>query len=420
MKSLSEIEELINKLKNGSNYVSKKIEDLIDEITDIRSKIALTVPIYDDSYSNIEVGESLSIIPETYTFTFNAIPTIMFSNFTLECDYSILLNNTILYKDNIDNYIKQMANDFVPTNYNGKIICEYDPKSTISFNDNDVPDNSWFKNTFYTKEEESIKYPLFINRKPFKIKESSIMTAKDVFYYGAVNLIDNEVNIAITDKANINGVNVSESMIEGINNSDIDIVLNNVEAQEANYYNSVVTLKALKNGYISKDLSNLESIYVTTNNLNQNSFVPINNLGNIFEKMNLLKSVLVPDKNFNLTYIEGGNTPQTIVSEIMFKFSNNDKDLIENPDKYISKLTAYGDKVKNEPVTLASINILLALIAHKKSNKSLIVTDSYYAKNILSIQNELKSISDYQFSVPVVFSGGDYIKVSHIKKILEV
>lgn len=420
MKSLSELENLISTLKDSSSFVNKKLDDLIDEVIKIRSKVALTIPIYDDSYSRIEVGKSLSVNPSNYTFTFNSVPNIIFDNFTLECAYSDLSNNTILYKNNINEYIKQLSKIFIPNGYTKKIACEYDPNFNDSFSAKDVPNNYWFKNTFYTKDEDSIYYPLYINRDSSSIKENSIVTAKDVFYYGAVNLIENKVNIAVTNKISINSIDISESMIEGIDSSNISIVLNNVQAQEANHYNSIVTLQSLKNGYILKDLSNLKSLHIDIDKTNPNSFIPNYSLPNIFENMNLLKTIITPAKDFNLLYIAGGDTPQTVMSEIMFKFNNNDEDLIENPDKYISLLTAYGDKSKNEPVTLASINTLIALIAHKKSNKSIIVTDSYYVKNILSVESELKEINKYTFSVPVIFNSGKYVNVKDIKNILKV
>ena len=421
MNSLSELEVLINKLQTGSSFLNKKLNNLIDEIIETRHKIALNVPIYDDTYSKIMVGDYLTVRPIDYSFTFNSVPNILFNNINIECNYSELSDNTVLYKPDLDKYIHKLSEYFVPLNYKNHISCKYDPNAKITFSSKDVPPNIWFKNTFYTKDEDSIFYPLYIERGPDEIKDDSIVTSRDVFYYGAINLLENIVDINISNKVAINKISITESNIDGINSSDIEIILNNVEAQQANQFNSVVTIESLKNSYVNKDLSNLLFLNIETDKTNEESLISIEEVNNAMDELGLSKTLLTPDKDFNVLYIGGGNVPQTTMSEIVYKFNNNDDDLIDHPDNYIQKLTEFGKNVKNEPVALASINMLLALIAHKKSNKTLIVKDSYYEKNIDSIKNELKETSDYSFSVPVMFTESEqYINIADIKNILKV
>lgn len=421
MNSLSELEDLINKLQSGSDFLNKTLDGLVGEIVEAKSKIALTIPIYDDSYSKIMVGEYLTVKPIDYSFTFNSIPKALFDNIDIECSYSDVLDDTVLYKPNINEYINKISENFVPLNYEGSISCKYDSSSNISFSDGDVPPNIWFKNTFYTKGEDSVYYPLYIDRGPNEIKGDSIVTSRDTFYYGAINLIDSTVDINISNKVTINGVSITESTINGINSSNIEILLNNVEAQQANEFNSVVTIESLKNGYIKNDLSNLSFLNISIDATSEDSLIPNEDIHDVVDSLGLVKTVLTPNKDFNVLYAGGGEVPQTVMSDIVFRFHNNDDDLLNHPDKYIQKLTEFGENVKNEPVTLASINMLLALIAHKKSNNTLIVKDSYYEKNIASIDNELKDTSSYSFGVPVIFTeSNQYIDVSDIKNILEV
>ena len=97
---------------------------------------------------------------------------------------------------------------------------------------------------------------------------------------------------------------------------------------------------------------------------------------------------------------------------------DNGDTIINKPNSYVSKLSNFGEGGENEPVTLSSINALVALIVHKNTSNTLIVTDKYYREKIMKYKQEFLDIDERDFSVPIFTQKDNICTYNDLKDIL--
>lgn len=423
MDSLNNLNAVITAIKNKTTTINESLEDLVDNIIKTREKISMNVPLYNPDYKNILIGSSLQIDPSKFTFSFQGNVEIDFNNFDIHYDFGdYTTDDTLIIKQEIDEYKAYLSNTFKSINSLTNIDCIY--TSDLSFATKEIPNVKWFKNNFFTINTKSMKNDLLITRDDYKLADASIMTYETSIANAAINLLENSVDVSISDTVHLNGLVFTPSFIDGINYSELPISINNISIKNASNFNSVITNEFINDNFILKDLSNLKSIIIKSDLKNDYALLDIDNLNNALQNYEFLSGELVIDKEFQFSYISNPKIKQSAMSHIVGQFNetagtdDNGDTIINKPNSYVSKLSSFGEGGENEPVTLSSINALVALIVHKNTNNTLIVTDKYYRNNIMKYKQEFLNIDERDFSVPIFTQKDNICTYNDLKNIL--
>lgn len=405
MVSLTKLNSLINELQNKTTILKDSLTELSDNIVKTRTKEIFNIPLFNKKITEVRVGENLIVDTLNYKFTLNGEAVFDFNNFELLLSYEDIKDNSVLLKSKTEDYIDNILNKkWLSINSAKSITCKYTSDVT-EFAPDDIPNIKWFEDNFLTRTTNEVNNKLFVIRNYSELRDKSLLKFQDIIDRAAINILTNSVDAKVNNSVSLNGISFMDGFITGINKIDYPISIENVNTNKATSYNSVITNEYIKNNFIYKNLSNLKKITLKTDMNYDNSILTKQSILEQISNFNFISSSIKATKQFQIGYETNPSVKQTNMSEIISYFNekNDYQDFLNNPNKYIGKLIETGVHSKNEIVTLSTIQALIVLIAQKKSNNSLLVTDSYYKNNIYEYRTELKDINDKYFNVPLVF-----------------
>ena len=409
MFSLEEINSLVIQLQDKMDYIDDSLSDLLDNIIKSRKEMSINVPLYDESVSEVRIGDYFKVTPLTGKIDLLDGATIKansLEDIKLNCSYLSITDDTVISKKDFNNFLNNIKSNYFDKTEK-EIVCKYNAGiASGEFSGNQIPSLKWFKNNYLFKDIETFNRFIFLNRSYDETNYRSAVTYEDVIENATINKLTNHIDVKVNTEVTLSDIRITPKSIAGVEKFTGTIELVNFNVKNANNYNSIVNYSLLEKILLNKNLSNLQNISIKTAE-SEDSLLAKEDLIEYLNSYKLLKRTIDAPSNYKINYITTKSIPQTPLSNIIAMFNEertNSEDLIKNPEKYIDSLLNLGDG-EQEPVTLTSVNALISLIAHQKSNNSLIVTNKV-ADAILEMKDELMESDDYQFKVPIKTNKG--------------
>lgn len=258
--------KVINYINDSTQITDENLNDIINNIMEVRKKVSVRIPMYSDLYKEIQIGGVLKITPVTNTWEMIGDSKIELNQNKLIATNIELTDKSVIIKDYIDEYIKYLSNEFISietdSNDEKYIIANYvDDIYNGDFSGKEIPSFYWFKDKYYTKQDYTIDFVL--NSINIDDSNNQVLNSAIGDNLSSVNISKKNINVKITDSIIGDSFKITSNFISV--DSNLILEINNVSTSTLSDFNSVLTNKAINNTYIIKDLSNLTSVSVLEN-----------------------------------------------------------------------------------------------------------------------------------------------------------
>jgi len=430
--------QVVDFIKSSSTDIKIKIADLEELVLNLRENSVVNVAANTSSTEEIKVGDYLKITPLTNVWEFLSDVNLKVDYpESIKCNYSFVTDNTIVLKNNLDEYKTNIKNLLVEKS-NPVLIARYTPDVDLSNIDRDtIPNVRWLKDNYVLKNTPLITFPLYVLNEA-DLTDNSLLNMQNILNNANVNKFLKTINVNVNTTIKTNYF--SASIVEFVKSPDYSgqIKLDrNFNTDTLSRDQSVVTYKAIENNMIRKDLSNMKAGYITLNdNVGDFDIVDTTYLWNrvkSFGLTNLLLKDNVQQKYLNnlelssspvetlINILDNSSTYEEFADKVRKHFTNSDRDLsFEEAKKVlIAAFSNYYFDLNTEnsfhihsyatkiPASLTTARIMIALIASLKSN--IVVDEVTYKKIYTDVEAQLMDSTENIFDTPKVFSNPEEI-----------
>jgi len=334
--------KIIEFIKNSSEEINENINDLIEDTVKAQEKNYLKVNPFSIGIDEVKIGDNFLFTPENNKMSFiNPVKLEIKGNWIKQSNPNYL-KNSVIDKKNKDNYLNYLYSVFLTIVQLKKIDLKILYKKDIAendFKDSEIPSFKWFRNNYVINTDTILNNRICVdnnidsNNRVLTISKIKELTGIDFTTKKAKIYLDNFCSIN-------NGIIISEKTINIVTDKIIKFELSNVQSNEINNFNSIVTDEGIKKTFVTKDLNNLKQINIKSYG-EQNSVLSLDDYlqycqNESFTENNTLK--VATNVNMHL-FNAFPSFPANTISDEIYTFISKDSITKEDILLFLYKIT---------------------------------------------------------------------------------